>query len=141
MKSALTFSAFCGLAVFAAVSAAHAASMDDVMPELRQDAECMLRTLKSVPGIDGTEIGFSDTGRWSHPFIQYRAPPLSDGYRATIRFEATKSFYSSGDKKPFFIVALSGISSPGEDPPTYGTGAVGKLWEEKCDVHAMVLFP
>ena len=141
MKSALSFSAFCSLAVLAAASTAYATSMNDITPELRQDVECMQRTLKSVPGVDGTEIGVSDTDGWSHPFIQYLAPPRPYGYRPTIRFEATKNFYSSSDRKPFFIVALSGIASPGEDPPTYGTGAVAKLWEEKCDVHAMVLFP
>lgn len=140
MKSALCL-AFCGLAGVTVTPAVNAPSMDDATPQLKRDAQCMLRVLKSVPGIDNIEMGVSDVGGWSHPFLQYRAKAEADGYRATIRFEATKSFYSSSDRKPFFIVALSGIASPGEDPPTYGTGAVAKLWEEKCDVHAMVLFP
>jgi hypothetical protein len=99
----------------------------------------MLQVLKSTPGIDDIEMGASDTGGWSHPFLQYRAIPETDGFRATIRFEATKNFYSSSDQKTFFIALISGLASPGENPTDYGTGAMAMLWEKKCDVHVMVL--
>jgi hypothetical protein len=138
MKSLLR-SFFCALVSFLSTSAAHAASMDDVTPQLKRDAECMLRVLKSVPGIDGTEMGVSDLGGWSHPFLQYRAAPARDGYRATIRFDATKNFQSN-DRKSTFEAMIPGIYGQNESgPPDYGTGALAKLWEKKCTVRVMVL--
>ena len=139
MKS-MASAILCVLVATTWTSAARTASIDDLTPQLKSDTECMLRVLKSVPGIDDAEMGVSDTGDWLHPFLQYHAVAETNGFRATTRFEATRDFHSSSDQKTFFRALISGLAPPGEEPPDYGTGAMAKLWEKKCNVHVMVLF-
>jgi len=139
MKAAI-FLALCGIAGVTGTPAVRAPSMDDASPQMMSGAECMLRVLKSVHGIDSVAMGMSDAAGWSHPFLQYRAAPEPDGYRATLVFSATRDFHST-DSQPFFIADLPGVYGLHESgPPDYGTGKLAKLWEKNCRVHVMVLF-
>jgi len=136
MKFVLALALLAGVAV---TSTARLPAPGVATPQIKRDAQCMLRVLKSVSGIDTIESGMSDVGGWQHPFLQYRAAPLPNGYRAVIRFDATTEFHSD-DRKSFFIANLSGMSAVNEEAPDYGAGAMATLWEKKCDVHVMVLF-
>jgi hypothetical protein len=118
---------------------ASCAAINDVAPKLKQDAECMLRVLKSVPGIDHVKMGVTDNLGWVHPFLEYRAVPEPDGYRAIVVFEAIKE-YKPSDEKSSFEASLSGLMSPGQSElPLYGSTEIAKLLDDKCDVRVDVL--
>lgn len=129
----------CGVVAMFLASDACGASLADVSPPLRRDAECMLSVLKKVRGIDRVKLGISGSDGWAHPYLEYRAAPAR-GHRATIRFDVSKPDAGASSAYQFGIV-LPGLFGGNETgPPDYGTGAISRRWKAECGVHVFVLF-
>jgi len=132
-------SAIFGLTALAQVSAARSAWFNGVPPKLSRDAECMLRVLKSAPGIDRIKLGISRED-WPHPYLQYRTAPEPNGFRTTLRFEALWFPHLGDAKSPFHVVLPGAVPFGRAHPPDFGAGAMASLWNTKCDVSVSVLF-
>jgi len=108
------------------------AQSDDVLPPLKQTAECMFEVLKAMPEVSEPKLGVTTSEGWAHPFLEYRAAEaLSKFY--PIRFNAKKA-----DRGGFWFLAVkSGLGAP----EFHVTEAVIQKWKVQCSAEANVLFP
>ena|ERR1700723_393968 len=102
----------------------------EVPLQLKQTAECMLKVLKTVPGVSEPRLDNATSGGWTHPFLEYRAAEGSHWVQPT-RFDAQKTTAGS-----FSFVGIL----PGMGPiDTHVTNVVVEQWKARCGVEAMVI--
>jgi hypothetical protein len=97
---------------------------------LEQTAECMLKVLKTVPGVSEPRLGNVTTGGWTHPFLEYRAAEESRWIQPT-RFDVQKR----DDGHILFMAMLPGMSAL----DTHVTNVVVQEWKVQCGVAAIVI--
>ena len=106
------------------------AQTSDVPADLKRSAECMLKALKTVPGVTEPKLGYVTNEGWTHPFLEYSAAEVNSWVQPT-RFEAQKS--DTG--KYWFLGSLPGVISPEiGDADIHVTEAVMKKWKAQCNV-------
>ena len=132
--------------IFAAATLASAQAksptMADVAPQLRKNAECMFRVLRTVPGIDHVRLGVENDQNWLHPYLEYRAKADERGFRPTMRYNAERACTADNRHNwcSRFVVLLSGLTSPGKEPSDWGTRDINKKWKSACGVTAVGFF-
>ena len=121
---------------------ASAASLDDIDPHMRKDAECMLGVLRTVPGIDQVELGvWQPPKEKAVPYLQYRAVADKDGYRLIVRFTAETGRTRDGKASYYFTAVMNGLVAGGEPGPREGgASAIERRWKADCGVEANMLF-
>jgi hypothetical protein len=97
---------------------------------LEQTAECMLKVLKTVPGVSEPRLGNATTGGWTHPFLEYRAAEESRWIQPT-RFDVQKP----DDGHILFMGTLPGVGPL----DTHVTDVVVQQWKLQCGVAAIVI--
>jgi hypothetical protein len=106
------------------------AQTSDVPARLKQTTECMLKVLKTVPGVSEPRLGNATSSGWTHPFLEYRAAEDSHWEQPT-RFDAQKS----DDGRFWFMSMLPGMGTI----DTHVTDVVVLKWKAQCTVEAAVL--
>jgi hypothetical protein len=137
--------AICATAI-ALASSARAASLDDVAPQMRKDAECMATVLRNVPRIDQVEVGVYRHGRTAFPYVRFLAAPDRNNNRETISYSAHMACWAkNGTCETFdgrnymFVATLPGWDQP--RPTNWGTPEIEHRWKAECGVHATVVYP
>jgi hypothetical protein len=116
-------------ACFAMQSSARAQASDDAL-SLSKTTACMLKVLRTVPGVSEASLGTSTDGGWDHPFLEYRAAEGSHWVQPN-RFNLQKD-----DKgHVWFMAMLPGVGKI----DTQVTDIVVKKWKMRCDVAAVVI--
>jgi hypothetical protein len=131
----------------ATLASAHATTVG-MAPQLRKDAECMFRVLKTVPGVDHVKLGASSYQNWIHPYLEYRATADETGYRQVIRYDAERACTvdnphnccSTADRDYCFVAILSGLTASGTEPSDWGTRDIDRKWKSACGVTALGYF-
>jgi hypothetical protein len=110
----------------------------------KQAAECMLKVLKTVPGVSdpkqGVIVGIPGQvlpapGRVPRPYVEYRA---AEDARWTT---PTRFIFEYSNKSViYFQAVLPGMVRVGTTPDTHVTDIVTKRWQARCGVQAAVLF-
>ena len=110
----------------------------------KQAAECMLKALKTVPGVSdakqGVTVGIPGQvlpapGRVPRPYVEYWA---AEDARWTT---PTRLIFEYSNKGAiYFQAVLPGIVSVGKTPDTHVTDIATRKWQAQCDVKAIVLF-
>jgi hypothetical protein len=118
------------LAALSVIAFPARAQANDVPLQLKQTTECMLKVLRTVPGVSEPRIGNSTSDGWTHPYLEYRAAEDSHWEQPT-RFDVQKSH----DGRFRFMAVLPGVG--GID--IHVTNNVVKEWKERCGVEAVVL--
>jgi len=140
---------FFGIAAALWSSYAAGASINDVSPQMRHDAECMTNVLKTqVSGIDNIKIDVWNDGHWLHPYVQYRAAADKSGFRYVVQFIAypkcspnpKESCCSDTGRDYCFSAVLPGIVGPGERLSDWGTSKVQKKWKDVCGINADAVY-
>ena len=106
------------------------AQAEGVPLPLKQTTECMLRALRTVPGVSEPRIGYSTSDGWTHPYLGYRAAEESHWEQPT-RFDAQKS-HDGGFR---FMATLPGVGKF----DFHVTNNVVKEWKEVCGIEAVVV--
>ena len=102
---------------FAVVALSSCASMSDVSPILRQVAECVSTTLRSVPGIENVRMRVATSREGTHPTISYQFVD-SAGRRRDARFIFYMSKDDAGrDLYPFDATGAAGFRVTNEGSP------------------------
>jgi len=127
MRNSLVTGALLGL-WFASSAPARAVTGYD--QDLGQTTACMLKVLKTVPGVSDAHLGISVDGGSEYPFLEYRATEQTHWLEPT-RFTLQKG--NSG--QIWFQAMLPGIGRL----DTHVTDDVVKKWREQCGVVAVVL--
>ena len=112
------------------------ASLTDRPPPslLRENVECMVRTLKAMPEINTVKSEVARFGGMPSAFVQYR-DRSNAGQGATIRFE------TRGLDPPFaFLTAMGGLHTPGTALNDYGVRRIERAWKVRCNVDASTVF-
>lgn len=103
-------------------------------PSMREATQCMLKILKSTPGVREPRVGETTTNGATRPYIEYRA---AEG----ARWEEPTRFtlQQSGGSQFWFVALLPGLVTPGSGLDTHITDIVVKKWKARCDVDAVVV--
>jgi hypothetical protein len=110
---------------------------NDVAPALMRSAECMLKVLKSEPGVDQARLGTSNVG-WIHPYLEYSASEKT-GWVQPTRFEALKP--ADPSRGPYlFQAVLPGVLPERGKFDLHVTNNVEKRWKRRCGVEVLTLF-
>lgn len=135
----LTRLAFVGfLATMISASGARAAALDDVAPDLREKAECMLKALSVIPNVSEDKLLISSSGGWVHPQLEYQYTDKL-GETQIVVFTATRSYHLNSVVYSFWA-ALPGLFTPGTAPNDWGTSVVVDQWNKQCGANANVLY-
>jgi hypothetical protein len=106
--------------------AAIAQTTTAVPKDLEQEAQCMLRTLLTIVGINHPKLGEITSNEWTHPYLEYRAG------RYTTRFEAQKATRSHVGY--WFLTVFAG-----PPPPDFANEimiSVQKAWKQRCQTES-----
>lgn len=105
------------------------------IPRLAQAVECMLRVLKTVPGVSEPKLDTTQSSGVMVPIVEYRAAEKASWTQPT-RFV----FQPESNRTIWFQALLPGLISTGTDLDWHVTKVVVKKWKAQCGVEATVLF-
>jgi len=135
-----------GGAAFAVMvaGAASAKPAKPPLPPFEATTQCMLGVLQTEPHVrDAKFVGMSwarssfvdDNGEAeTRPYFQYVFEE-GNGRSVTVRFHRVDEHGPL-----WFQAGLSGLSTPGTNPPDYGTSHIATRWTNECHVEATVLY-
>lgn len=105
-----------------------------IPPHIKKTMGCMLRVLKTVPGVSNPRMHIVTTGDVTQSFIEYRATEATRWVQPT-RF----ILHKTSDGGIWFLATLPGILPPGGSLDLHVTDAVMKKWKAQCGVDANVI--
>jgi hypothetical protein len=107
----------------------------DVPMLLKQQAQCMYQTLKTMPGVSEPTLGYVTREGWTHPFLEYRAEEANSWVQPT-HFEAKRADHD----RYYFLALVPGIVDPRVGYfDIHVTDAVVEKWKALCNVEVTVI--
>jgi len=116
------------LVLLLALSTSAHSQAGEPSPHSAQTMECMLKALKTVPGVSKARRGEYTKAGVTSPFLEYRAKKKSHW------MEPTRFYFDKANGA--FIGNFPGIGPI----DTHVTDIVVDLWKSKCGVQAIVVF-
>lgn len=110
------------------------AYVSNASSDLTQVTACMLKALKTIPGVSQEVLGEAKSHGTTRPFIEYRAEEETRWEQPT-RF----TLQPSNGSRFWFMAMLPGLVAPGSDLDLHITNVVVKKWKTQCGVEADVL--
>ncbi|HEY7976925.1 MAG TPA: hypothetical protein VID67_01935 [Rhizomicrobium sp.] len=106
---------------------------------LEKQSDCMLRVVRSTPGIDRGKLGVMRWDGKPRPYVEFRGK-IVRGFRPIIRFVGSPPDDSSSSEYSFEAMLGGIFVPPDKGPPDYGASRVADGWNARCGVHADILF-